>query len=134
MSKLKTVVHKYQGYDSSARRSVPDDDFIRHMAASILLRTTDDWIACIVLEAMEKEGAEPKRVRDYRSYNAGNSNFTEIRHFLRSDYGQTMCDLTALDAEIVLEKLEGWLRDYRERGVLPKGAIQKHALSGRRAT
>ena len=133
MSRVHNPVHRYATYDSTARRSEADEDeFLRHMAASILLQAVEDWIGCIGMEEMRAKGEPEKRIHDYQQYKVGNSNFTEIRMFLRGDYGETLCGLLSLDPETVLEKMEDWLADYRESCVVPKDALPLRFLSGAR--
>lgn len=133
MSTPRTVVHRYQPNNPCCLSE--EDEFLRHMAASILLQAVEDWIGCIGMEAMREKGEPEKRIADYRQYKVGNSNLTEIRLFFRSDYGETLCGLLGLDNGTVLEKLEEWLTDYHESGVVPKDALPLRFLSGaRRAT
>lgn len=131
MSTPRTVVHKYQ---TTARRELDENDLIRHIAASILLQAVEDWVGCIGMEAMLDSGETGKRIEDFRQRRVGNSNLTELRKFFRSDYGDTLCGVLSLDAETVLEKLEGWLNDYHRTGVVPKGIIPARLLSGRKPT
>ena len=131
MSTPRTVVHKHQ---TTARRELDENDLIRHMASSILLQAVEDWAGCIGMEAMLNRGETGKRLEYFRQRRVGNANYTEIRKFFLSDYGDTLCGVLSLDAETVLEKLEGWLNDYHRTGVVPEGIIPARLLSGRRPT
>lgn len=122
MGKLRTVDHKDFTYDNTMRWTVnPDEEFLRAMAASIISQAVEDWIGLIRFEEKCKAlGWDPVKKSEHRQYLCGASGLAEIRSFFRSDWGETLCAVLDLDPEVILRRLEKWLRDYQENDVIPK--------------
>jgi hypothetical protein len=95
-----------------------DDADLRMIAARIIMQAVDDWLFLIKLEDREKKGENPTSLRGFRNRKLATANFGEIRGFLRSQWGETLCGMIDLDAAVVLEKLEKWLDDYRTTGTM----------------
>lgn len=119
MSSIPSTKHKYQ----PRTHGDIDDDLLRHIAASVLLQAVTDWVNLIRLEDKKAKGVTGIQLRDFRQRTTGGANFIEIRAFLRSDYGDTLCSIVGIGAEIILERLESWLAAYREQGTIPVGVI-----------
>lgn len=131
MGRHHTVVHKYMaperaGYGTDRL----DDADLRRIASRIILQAVEDWVFLLKLEDLEKQRRDPETLRNSRNRKAASANYTEIRGFLRSPWGKTLCGMIDLEAGVVLEKLEGWLNDYRTRGVIALPSFQE--VSGRR--
>ena len=121
MGKLRTVDHKDYTYDNTMRYTVnPDEEFLRAMAASIISQAVEDWIGLIRFEEKCKTVESTKLQGEYRQYLCGSANHIEIRQFFHSDWGETLCGLIDLEPHVILQRLEKWLYDYREDGVVPR--------------
>lgn len=131
MGRHHTVVHKYMtperaGYGTDRL----DDADLRMIASRIILQAVEDWVFLLKLEDLEKQRRDPETLRNSRNCKAASANYNEIRSFLRSPWGETLCGMIDLEAGVVLEKLEGWLNDYRTKGVIALPSFQE--VSGRR--
>ena len=135
MGRHHTVDHKDYTYDNTMRWTVnPAEEFIRAVAASIISQAVEDWIGLIYHMERVRTWDDPKRISDYKQQSCGASNFIEIRRFFNSDYGEMLCGVLDLDPGIVLQRMERWLYEYREDGVLPKRIHQQPRKEGRRCS
>jgi len=101
---------------TSSAIDVNEEESYRGLASGVLLQTAEDWVAC--LRRMEPYWEAGKPEHHYRV--GGESSLAEIRRFLRSGYGATICGIIDLDSEVVLEKLEEMLRRFLHSGKAPK--------------
>lgn len=125
MGKHCSVVHRYPSYDSTLRwNDNVDDPIIRSIAARIISQAVDDWIYLIRQHHMETFTPDKPRLDEYRNRCCGNSNFTEIRNFFNSQYGEMLCEAIDISPLTVLGKLEEWLEDYRRHGMIPKQSFR----------
>lgn len=101
---------------TSGTIDVNEEESYRGLASGVLLQAAEDWACC--LRRMEPYWEPGKPENQYRI--GGDSSLTEIRRFLRSGYGATICGIIDLDSEVVLEKLEEMLRRFLRNGKAPK--------------
>lgn len=114
-----SVVHVQHSYDRHTGNDLDlNEQDVRRLSARIVEQAVADWIYLIHVEELTVKN--PDRVPNYKNARSGNSNFTEIRNFFRSDYGATLCDIIHIAPEAILRKLEEWLTEYRKTGALPK--------------
>jgi hypothetical protein len=126
MGTHKSVVHKHeQLYNPAADGSVAGfPDGMRQLAANSLLQATVDWVNLIYAEDKAKTAGEEvptKRVYKYKTRKVRvDPDFDEIRQFLTSDWGKTICSVVDIKPGVILNRLEHWLITYRTKGVLPR--------------
>ena len=135
MGRLRTVDHKDYTYDNTLRWTVdPNEEFIRAVAASIISQAVEDWIGLIHIMEFTKDCNDRRRIDDRKHQTCGAANFIELRRFFNSDYGEMLCGVIDLDPDTVLQRMERWLYEYREDGVLPKRIHQQPRKEGRRCS
>ena len=122
MSTHRTTKHVNHAYDNPTGSTTYDldDRTVRRLASSIIEQAVADWVYLIHLEEKWKKKENIESAKKYSFQRSGASNFTEIRAFFNSDWGDTLCDVVQMNAGTILSVLEGWLSEYHSTGKVPK--------------
>ena len=132
MGRPHTVVHRFT-YDNTLRwNEHVDAEIIRALSASIISQAVEDWIGLIHYNDYCKTHTDAKQRLNYRQVRCGNAEFSQLRRFFTSDYGETLCEMTDVNPRAILQQMERWKTAYEEDGVLPKFIHQLPERTGRR--
>ena len=87
------------------------DDSMEALSAGIIVQAIHDWKKLCMMER-KNILAYGQYAADEREPNFDGENFISIMHFLRSEYGQLLCEICCIANQRVVEFLEDyWVKN-----------------------